>query len=45
MYLTVTSSFLISLVMEGSGPSMVIKFLKGRWKREKWGVGKKSNAR
>jgi hypothetical protein len=27
MYLTVTSSFLISLVMEGSGPSMVIKFL------------------
>ncbi len=27
MYLTVSSSFLISFVMEGSGPSRVIKFL------------------
>ncbi len=27
MYLTVSSSFLISFVMGGSGPSRVIKFL------------------
>jgi hypothetical protein len=27
MYLTVTSSFLISFVMGGTGPSRVIKFL------------------